>query len=209
MALLHSTLRELIRVNANRDIRKNIAQFALLQVDKPYDIFLGLHDSGSEYCSKLVWQVFFQNGIKLCQASPWILPDDIASSEKIEWIGIIIWILLVSLSLIRSLRKTKTSFLKVSILSFLSQSPGILMIFLSIYSYKTGVCEWEDGALELWIHPFLPFLELLPPKHIGKVSGVFINSCLLPFEIVIFFVVLLGGITIYYNRRTSDLENIK
>lgn len=62
------------------DVGQRIAQSALREVGKPYDPLARMEDGRSEYCSKLVWRVFAQNGLVLCRPRAWIVPDDLLRS---------------------------------------------------------------------------------------------------------------------------------
>src|SRR5579875_2279198 len=61
------------RVDITNDVRRKIVQNAKKEVGKPYDPFSGLSDRHSEYCSKLIWKVFDNQGIRLCPPGLWIL----------------------------------------------------------------------------------------------------------------------------------------
>lgn len=63
--------------------RDRILQTALQQLGKPYDPFSTISDTRTEYCSKLIWQVFRQNGIALCPKRAWIVPDDLSRSTAL------------------------------------------------------------------------------------------------------------------------------
>lgn len=67
-------------------IGQQIAKSAIYKAGKPYDPFSSLTDRQSEYCSKLIWQVYKANGIDINTLKSWILPDDIADSRKLHMI---------------------------------------------------------------------------------------------------------------------------
>jgi hypothetical protein len=69
---------------------------------------------------------------------------------------------------------------------WLAQVPGMIAAVASIASLKIGeMGEWGNGALEIWIHPFMPYLELLPPGVLWKCSDVYVVSCAIPFTIAL------------------------
>jgi uncharacterized protein YycO len=78
----------ILRVNTNKEIKNRVIKRAFQEIGKPYDIFSSINDVSSEYCSKLIWNVYFHEGIVLCKPEPWILPDDLAKSRQTKWIGI-------------------------------------------------------------------------------------------------------------------------
>lgn len=73
-----------MRVRCSRAIRLGAAQFALSEVNRGYNLFGGLHDYKSTYCSKLIWAAFDAQGVQLCSQSRWIIPDDLAVSPKLR-----------------------------------------------------------------------------------------------------------------------------
>jgi uncharacterized protein YycO len=79
---------EALRAIASAETRETVARHALEQVGKPYNPFSGLHDQRSEYCSKLIWQVYQQSGVQLCPPKTWIFPDDIANSSVLTKVGV-------------------------------------------------------------------------------------------------------------------------
>lgn len=69
---------------------------------------------------------------------------------------------------------------------WLAQLPGMAAATASIVSQRIGTMgEWGNGALEIWIHPFMPYLELLPPRLLWRYSDVYVASCALPFTIAL------------------------
>lgn len=73
-----------MRVKCPDSLRQGAADFALTQVEQGYNLFSGLHDGKSTYCSKLVWSAYAEQGIQLCAQSRWIIPDDLAASSKLQ-----------------------------------------------------------------------------------------------------------------------------
>lgn len=73
----------ILRPQLTHAARDDILQTALQQVGKPYDPFSTISDTRTEYCSKLIWQVFQQNGITLCPKWAWIVPDDLSRSTAL------------------------------------------------------------------------------------------------------------------------------
>ncbi len=67
-------------------VRKRIVNSAMREVGKPYDPFSSLSDTRSEYCSKLIWNIFSENGVTICKPKTWIIPDDIAKSVVMHMI---------------------------------------------------------------------------------------------------------------------------
>jgi hypothetical protein len=62
-----------------------------------------------------------------------------------------------------------------------SQLPGVVFAVMSLtLVIRHHTSEWANGLLEIWYTPFLPLLELLPPKRIGHFSDVYLATCLLP-----------------------------
>jgi uncharacterized protein YycO len=76
-----------LRVKVSPELRQKAAQNALREVGKSYDPFSSLSDPHSEYCSKLIWRVYKNQGIELCRPKPWVLPDDLYKSSKLEVIA--------------------------------------------------------------------------------------------------------------------------
>lgn len=67
----------------------------------------------------------------------------------------------------------------------LSQLPGILLIFISAWFARFGqLSEWPSGLMEIWYHPFIYVLEMLPPGHLGKWSDMYLATSLVPLGIV-------------------------
>jgi uncharacterized protein YycO len=77
-----------LRATTSPETRAYVAKLALEQVGKPYNPFAGLNDPRSEYCSKLIWQVYRQSGIELCPPKAWIFPDDIANSSALTTVRV-------------------------------------------------------------------------------------------------------------------------
>ena len=67
--------------------REQVARWALAEVGKPYDPFSGLTDTRSQYCSKLIWQLYGRAGVKLSPAQTWILPEQLAQSAALAWVA--------------------------------------------------------------------------------------------------------------------------
>jgi uncharacterized protein YycO len=76
-----------LRVKASAAVRRRAAQAALGELGKPYDPFAPLSDTHSQYCSKLIWQVYANQGVQLCRPKPWVLPDDLYNSPRLEIIA--------------------------------------------------------------------------------------------------------------------------
>ncbi|QQE79901.1 YiiX/YebB-like N1pC/P60 family cysteine hydrolase [Alicyclobacillus sp. SO9] len=75
-----------LRVKAPKALREKAVQTALADVGKPYDPFSPVCDSRGQYCSKLVWQAFQRQGVRLCPRHRWIVPDDLVHSPKLTTI---------------------------------------------------------------------------------------------------------------------------
>ncbi len=45
--------------------------------------------------------------------------------------------------------------------------------------------EWANGILELWMHPFIPILELIPAQKIWNMSSTFLLACLIPIILIV------------------------
>lgn len=73
-----------MRVQCPYPQRARAALSARAQVDRGYNLFSGLYDRESEYCSKLIWSAFAVQGVQLCEQSRWIIPDDLATSPKLQ-----------------------------------------------------------------------------------------------------------------------------
>lgn len=70
-------------------------------------------------------------------------------------------------------------------LNCVSQLPGIVLILISTWSLASGeLGEWPSGLMEVWYHPFIPVLELLPPGHIRNWSDMYLVTCLVPAGII-------------------------
>lgn len=77
-----------MRLRCPYTLRQSAARYALAQVDKGYNIFGGLQDGMSMYCSKLIWSAYHSQGVDLCPSSRWILPDDLAVSSKLDNVNV-------------------------------------------------------------------------------------------------------------------------
>jgi Permuted papain-like amidase enzyme, YaeF/YiiX, C92 family len=79
------------RADVSDDVRHRIAASAIREVGKPYDPFSGVWNEHAEYCSKLIWRVYHEEGILLSAPQHWILPDDLAKSSRliriVQWGG--------------------------------------------------------------------------------------------------------------------------
>lgn len=73
-----------LRAKMPAEKRAQLAHWALAEVGKPYDPFSGLTDTHSQYCSKLIWQLYGKAGVKLCEERTWILPDQLAQSAALQ-----------------------------------------------------------------------------------------------------------------------------
>jgi hypothetical protein len=88
-----------------------------------------------------------------------------------------------------------------------SQFPGLFAAGESIRQlWAIHPTDWGPGFLGLWVHPFLPLLELIPGRTIVGVSDVFLLAMAVP-------VVLIGwNIGMWYwgcrvaRRRTPEFS---
>lgn len=70
-------------------------------------------------------------------------------------------------------------------LGLLSQLPSMVAAVISFWSLEADhPNELANGVLELWVNPFMPFLELLPPVRIGEWSAVYIAACFVPIALL-------------------------
>jgi uncharacterized protein YycO len=76
-----------LRAKIPRERREQVAHWALAEVGKPYDPLSGLTDTRSQYCSKLIWQLYGKAGVELSPAQTWILPDQLARSAALAWVA--------------------------------------------------------------------------------------------------------------------------
>jgi hypothetical protein len=66
-----------------------------------------------------------------------------------------------------------------------SQFPGLLAAGESIRQlWAIHPTDWGPGFLGLWVHPFLPLLELIPGRTIAGVSDVFLLTMVVPFALI-------------------------
>jgi hypothetical protein len=73
----------------------------------------------------------------------------------------------------------------VLIAAIVSQVPGVLAAGESLRQLPViHHTNWGPGFLELWVHPFLPLLELLPGRLIAGVSDVFLLTMAVPFILI-------------------------
>jgi len=79
---------EFLRVRVSARIRNHVMKNALANVGKPYDPFGGVRDTHSEYCSKLIWQLYAQEGVLLVVPSVWVLPDDLVHSKLVQQVSL-------------------------------------------------------------------------------------------------------------------------
>jgi hypothetical protein len=66
-----------------------------------------------------------------------------------------------------------------------SQFPGLLAAgesFRQIWAIHPT--DWGQGFLGLWVHPFLPLLELIPGRTIAGVSDVFLLAMAVPVALI-------------------------
>lgn len=75
---------DVLRVKAHAAIRNAAAITAEAAAGKGYDPFASVHDTHTEYCSKLIWHTFAEQGVVLCPAKGWVLPDDLYHSPVVE-----------------------------------------------------------------------------------------------------------------------------
>ncbi|KPV43081.1 hypothetical protein [Alicyclobacillus ferrooxydans] len=62
-----------------------------------------------------------------------------------------------------------------------SQLPGILLVFFSgWYAVARMASEWPSGLMEIWYHPFIYLLELLPSRRLGEWSDLYLATSLVP-----------------------------
>jgi hypothetical protein len=67
----------------------------------------------------------------------------------------------------------------------LTQLPGIVAVLIcAVPPIKARYGEWGNGVLEIWIHPFLPILEMLPKGWVWHYSDVYVVACAIPFVLV-------------------------
>ncbi|MCL6549309.1 MAG: hypothetical protein K6T30_10435 [Alicyclobacillus sp.] len=71
----------ILRPHLPTSARRAVVQTALRETGKPYDPFEPLSDRHSQYCTKLIWQVFRAHGLPVCPAKRWLVPDDLARSR--------------------------------------------------------------------------------------------------------------------------------
>lgn len=77
------------------------------------------------------------------------------------------------------------------------QLPGILFILVSGWFGLSGhASEWPGGLMEVWYHPFMSTLELLPPMRLGNWSIMYLATGLIPLGTV-----ALCGMTWVMARR--------
>jgi len=73
--------------------------------------------------------------------------------------------------------------------ALLSQFPGMFIVACSVLSVlRDGTGEWADGALQVWVSPFLLLLDYLPAKSFAGVSLSYIVACITPFFVSLFIV---------------------
>lgn len=97
-----------------------------------------------------------------------------------QQIAVLFWLCSVVVTL-RQHRNGK----KQTLFVCMAQIPGMVAVLASVFSQLTGrLGEWGDGVLEVWVHPFMPYLEMLPPGTIWNWSDVYVVSCILPFAII-------------------------
>lgn len=76
------------------------------------------------------------------------------------------------------------------------QIPAILLVLAAPLTPSFHIEGWTDGILAIWETPFEPLLELLPPFHIGHLSGMYLEDCAAPFLILALVVLLAWGVRI-------------
>lgn len=66
-----------------------------------------------------------------------------------------------------------------------SQLPGLVLACASAaFALRGETSEWASGLLEIWYHPFVCVLELLPARAVWAWSDLFLCVCLLPFGFI-------------------------
>ncbi|MCL6637933.1 MAG: C40 family peptidase, partial [Alicyclobacillus sp.] len=71
------------RVRAAPAVRRCVADAGRQTTGLAYDPLSPLTDPHSQYCSKVIWQLYDRQGVRLCPPSTWVLPDDLASSRML------------------------------------------------------------------------------------------------------------------------------
>lgn len=85
---------------------------------------------------------------------------------------------------------------------FMSQFPGLIFIGLSSWWMRMGkMVEWPSGMVEIWYHPFIPALELLPSRPLLHWSSMYLETCLVPVAMSIAMVVYWGLLKTFWMKR--------
>lgn len=91
------------------------------------------------------------------------------------WLGYTVWLFVQSARRGLSMRRAAAA---SAVLNF----PGMVMAGASLCSlWAQSAGAWAPGALEFWLHPFIPVLELLPQGTVAGTSNLYDAVCLLPF----------------------------
>jgi hypothetical protein len=102
-----------------------------------------------------------------------------------------IWFFATSVYLLHAKKENRVSFFSMITALFMMQLPSIFASIASMCTYyRKASIDWADGLLEIWIHPFLPILEFLPPAYRGELSDVFVKACFLPFTMIAIFILV-------------------
>jgi hypothetical protein len=137
--------------------------------------------SGGGYMNR-----FFYSYLLLLFAS-FLLTGHTALQELLDFI----WFFATSMYVLHAKKDNRVSFFSFIAALFMIQLPSFFASIASICTYyKKASIDWADGLLEIWIHPFLPILEFLPPVYRGELSDVFVKACFLPFTMFTIFILV-------------------
>jgi hypothetical protein len=107
----------------------------------------------------------------------------------LQQLFVVVWLILNGHFLWPYGKKHVDSFRLIIYTGILFQLPGFIAVVASLWSVlRNNNLEWGNGILELWVYPFLSFLELLPARHVGRLSEVYLSACLVPFVLTVTFI---------------------
>jgi hypothetical protein len=127
---------------------------------------------------------------RLCWTYPMLLISSFLAMDQVVWQRLLVsmWLAYVLLLFVQSARRGLSMRRAVAASAALN-FPGMVMAGASVCSlWAPSAGGWAPGALEFWLHPFIPLLELLPPGTMAGTSDLYDVVCLLPF--------LLLGVTV-------------
>ncbi len=120
---------------------------------------------------------------RLCLTYLMLLILSFLAIDYVVWQRVLVsmWLAYVVLLFVQSARRGLPMRWAASA-SVLLNLPGIIMAGVSLCSlWAPSAGRWAPGALEFWLHPFIPVLELLPPGTMAGTSNLYDAVCLLPF----------------------------